>query len=402
LAFSVSGKTPPKTRLTLSFVRHVTAPGKYYGPNGLILVVSPGGSKRWLQRLTVNGRRRDIGLGSAHTMTPSAAAAMAAKNKLAVQMGANPLVGTPEAQGPARPTRRVLTFAGFVLNRYRSRLAGKVGIKVAKDEYRLIKDTATPKLGRRPMAEITTSEILEVLDALRASSTATAKALRARLITIFDAAVLDGVRRDNPAKVPETFVLAAPKRITIEGDTRNKRILKELPAFLVNIEASDRRPSLLRLIRFNLATLEPPKACRLATWEQIDMRTCVWTYPQMQNEGADLVHFALRDVHMEILNDAFRVGLGDGTGWVFYHPQQIGSPYSENAAYKAMRDLGVDFAILDFRRVFEYWINRQARRPDDPVAAWNAHLRQLAARHVKDQARRSELDEDPHSPEFDP
>lgn len=52
-------------KLTAKFVESVSTAGKYYDQNGLILHVRPSGAKKWLQRYTFNGRRREIGLGSA-------------------------------------------------------------------------------------------------------------------------------------------------------------------------------------------------------------------------------------------------------------------------------------------------------------------------------------------------
>ena len=52
-------------KLTAKFVENVTEAGKYYDSNGLFLHVRPSGAKKWLQRFTFNGRRREIGQGSA-------------------------------------------------------------------------------------------------------------------------------------------------------------------------------------------------------------------------------------------------------------------------------------------------------------------------------------------------
>ena len=53
----------PHQRLTAVLIRSLKQPGRYGDGNGLYLVVDPGGAKRWVQRLMVAGRRRDLGLG---------------------------------------------------------------------------------------------------------------------------------------------------------------------------------------------------------------------------------------------------------------------------------------------------------------------------------------------------
>ena len=52
-------------KLTAKFVENVTKAGKYYDLHGLFLHVRASGAKKWLQRFTCNGRRRETGQGSA-------------------------------------------------------------------------------------------------------------------------------------------------------------------------------------------------------------------------------------------------------------------------------------------------------------------------------------------------
>ena len=44
-------------------------PGKYEDGAGLRLVVSETGAKKWVIRFSLSGRRREMGLGSAHPET---------------------------------------------------------------------------------------------------------------------------------------------------------------------------------------------------------------------------------------------------------------------------------------------------------------------------------------------
>src|ERR1017187_9299701 len=57
-----NGRHPDK-ELSALRVRSMKEPGRYADGNGLYLVVDPSGAKRWLLRIIIHGRRRDIGLG---------------------------------------------------------------------------------------------------------------------------------------------------------------------------------------------------------------------------------------------------------------------------------------------------------------------------------------------------
>ena len=53
----------PSNALSTAFLRSAP-PGRYADGNGLYLFVQPSGTRSWIQRLVVRGRRRELGLGS--------------------------------------------------------------------------------------------------------------------------------------------------------------------------------------------------------------------------------------------------------------------------------------------------------------------------------------------------
>lgn len=44
-------------------MKNLKLPGRYRDGVGLYLNIAPGGSKSWIQRITVEGKRRDLGIG---------------------------------------------------------------------------------------------------------------------------------------------------------------------------------------------------------------------------------------------------------------------------------------------------------------------------------------------------
>ena len=77
----------PKTGTPLSAtaVRNLREPGKYYDLHGLFLPIGPTGSRRWVQRVSVAGRQREIGLGSADLVTLAEARELAVSNEDSAQ-----------------------------------------------------------------------------------------------------------------------------------------------------------------------------------------------------------------------------------------------------------------------------------------------------------------------------
>ena len=72
--------------------------------NTLFLRVSPGGSKQWIQRLTVQGRHRDIGLGGCMWVTLAEARKAAHKNRRIAHRGGDPLAGIRQAYLQGTPS----------------------------------------------------------------------------------------------------------------------------------------------------------------------------------------------------------------------------------------------------------------------------------------------------------
>ena len=77
-------------KLSALFVKKTNTPGKYSDGLGLYLIVEPTGSKRWEQRLTIRGKRCDLGLGSTKLVTLEETRLTAQSNKKTAKDGGNP------------------------------------------------------------------------------------------------------------------------------------------------------------------------------------------------------------------------------------------------------------------------------------------------------------------------
>ena len=94
------------SNLTAAFVGSVKQPGKYHDGKGtgLFLWVKPTGGRFWVQRITIRGKRSDLGLGSPPTVSLADARDQALENKRVVRTGGDPLTSK-------RKAKSVLTFA---------------------------------------------------------------------------------------------------------------------------------------------------------------------------------------------------------------------------------------------------------------------------------------------------
>ena len=92
-------------KVTATQVKAIKEPGRFGDGLGLYLNVTTGGSKNWIQRISIDGKRRDLGLGGYPTVSLGEARENARENREAVVKGRNPL-----AEKTA-PQRKIPTFA---------------------------------------------------------------------------------------------------------------------------------------------------------------------------------------------------------------------------------------------------------------------------------------------------
>ena len=107
-------------KLTVGKVRALTVPGRYGDGGTLHLVVSPRGTKSWVQRVTIDRVRRDIGLGGWPVVSLAMARDRAFANHRAVADGRDPLA---HKRRPKTPTFREASQRALEANRPRWRNA---------------------------------------------------------------------------------------------------------------------------------------------------------------------------------------------------------------------------------------------------------------------------------------
>ena len=99
-------------------VRSLSTPGRYAAGPTLYLRFAPGGTKSWVQRLTIDGRRHDIGLGGWPLVSLAEARDVAFMNRRLVRQGGNPL---GEKRKATVPTFRETSRRALKANRGRWR-----------------------------------------------------------------------------------------------------------------------------------------------------------------------------------------------------------------------------------------------------------------------------------------
>ncbi len=151
----------------------------------------PSGSKQWVQRLVILGKRRDIGLGGYPLVTLAEARDKAFANRKLARAGGDPMA--------VQRRRDVPTFeeaAAKVIELHRPNWRNT---KHAAQWTATLRTYVYPKIGNKGVDQLSTADVMAVLLPIWNDRHETARRVRQRIGTVMKWAVAQGLRQDNPA-----------------------------------------------------------------------------------------------------------------------------------------------------------------------------------------------------------
>jgi integrase len=270
-------------KLSAAFVARNRKVSRKNDGGGLYLQTSLVGkhiTKAWLFRFKLNGRKREMGLGSVNTYSLAEARERARQCRQLVDQGIDPI----EARKARRATERAeaakrVLFADAAADFIRDKRAGWHNHKHASQWEGTLRDYALPILGALPVAAIETAHIVQVLRPIWTEKPETAARVRGRIEAVLDWAQAGGFRLgENPARWKGHLenILAKRKPHTA---TRHHPALPvaDVPAFMALLAATPGLPA--RAIELLVLTAVRLDEVRCASWAEIDLAAAVWAIP---------------------------------------------------------------------------------------------------------------------------
>ena len=358
-------KAPNKGRLTAAFVRSVNRPGVYCDQHGLRLRVYESRkrksiSKHWIRRGTVNGTRRDIGLGAIPYVWLLDARQQAYEHRKIARAGGNPVA---LKRKPDVPTFAEAVETVIAIHSEGWKDAGK-SEKQCRASLRVY---AMKRLGRRRVDQITAADVMAVLIPHWHTKTKTMRRVRQRIGAVMKWAVAEGYRDDNPAG--DAISAALPKTGTVR---KHQRALPfaDVGAALDKVKASGAYRSTVLALEFLVLTACRSSEVRLATWDEVDLESKTWTVPATRMKTKRDHRVPLSSRAMEILHEAWE--LSGGRGLVF--PSAHDRALSDNTVSKLLRDLGIEAVPHGFRSSFRDWAAECSDAPREVCELALAHV----------------------------
>ena len=337
--FKPRGRHPDKA-LSAAFVR-TAAPGRYCDGQGLYLFVQPSGTRSWVQRLAIRGRRHELGLGSAALVPLAEARAKALANRKIAREGGDPLAEKRRAETTP-------TFAVAAARVLEQKEAGWSNSRHASSWLRSVETYAFPRIGGRLVSEVTSADVLEVLTPIWHEKAQTARRVRQRIRTVLEWAVAMELRPDNPCD--RIGPVLGPQRAPVQ----HMRALphQQVATAVAMVRASDGAPAVKLAFEFLVLTAARWGEVRGATWDEMDTTAHVWTIPANRMKAKRDHRVPLCRRATEVL-DAART-LGDGSGPLVF-PAKSRTPLPEKKLRRLLQDRNIAAVPHGHRSYHVHW-----------------------------------------------
>ena len=363
-------------RLTATAAKAARTPGKLYDTGGLYLNIAAGGSRSWIQRVTIDGKRREIGLGGFPAVSLAQARRKCETNRSAVANGSNPLAAK---QAPKLPTFRQAAEQYVEVNATRWKNPKEaVSWRGGFSLY------ANPAFGDTRIDKVSRADVLGVLLPIWTAKPACARKLRQRIKIVFAFGMAHGWLDINAAG--DLINAALPSTPAVTSHFR-ALAYQEVADALISVDASTAGLAARLCFRWTVLTACRSGEARAARWDDIDQEAKTWTIPAERMKSARAHRVPLSDAALDVLQEAR--ALADDSGWVFPSPV-TGRALTDMALTKVLKSIGLaDRATVHgFRASFRTWTLEQT---DTPWAVAEAALAHTIGNPTEQAYARSDL-----------
>ena len=248
--------------------------GRYCDGQGLYLEVRSSGSRGWIQRLTIRGRRAELGLGGFPLVSLKEAREKAFANRKLAREGGDPLSEKRRAESTP-------TFAEATYQVYNQLRPGWRSPQHAQLWLSSLERYALPRIGGMPVSEVTSADVIGILAPIWHDTAATARKLRQRIRAVMEWAVAMDLRPDNPCD------RIGPVLGAQGNGVRHRLALLhgEVASAIETVRASGARPVVKLAFELLVLTAARSGEVRGAVWTEIDRDEGVWSIPAGRTKG---------------------------------------------------------------------------------------------------------------------
>ena len=347
-------------KLSAAQIRALTKPGRYMDGDGLSLLLTAPKKGYWVLRATINGRRRDIGLGPLDLVKLAEARELAIDMRRDIQRGIDPI------EERKRQKIEILTFKAAAEKVHTEQKATWKNGKHQDQWINTLETYAFPKLGDRLVNDIEGPLIREVLLDFWLEKPETARRVKQRIGVVLDWAYANGMRATEAPM--RSLSRALPRQPKQDGHFAAMPY-EDVPTFLKHLH---KRTSVARLaFEFLILTASRSGEVRGAKWAEINLNAKLWTVPAERMKVGKEHVVPLTDAAIDVLERA-RPYYAECSDLVF-PGRNVLRPMSDMTLLKILRYAKLPFTVHGFRSAFRDWAAEKTSYPGEVAEAALAH-----------------------------
>ena len=333
--------------------KNISKPGTHGDGQGLYLSISKTGSKSWIFRATVGGKRREIGLGSYPTITLAKARERAMTARVTIAEGRDPLAEKRKAAIPTFRQAAIKTHT-ISLPRWKSE-------KHMTSWLQILERYAFPILADMHLNEIEREDVLRVLTPIWGEKPETARRVRQRIRTVLTWAQAHGFVVHNVAG--EIIDGALPPMSRLTNGHHRALPYAEVAEAVQKIRNTSSAVAIRLCLEFLILTAARSGEARGATWQEIDAENRLWIVPAARMKAGVDHRVPLSDAALAVLESAREIS--DGSDLIFPSPLRAGRILSVTTFMKVLRSAGLDDKTTThgLRSTFRDWASEKTATP---------------------------------------
>jgi len=352
-------------------------PGRHSDGGGLYLLVRPDGRRSWLVRFVLNGKQRDMGLGTAagaDAVSLAAARKGAAEARELLDAGIDPITMRGKRLEDARAVLAKPTFSTFAEEFVGSIEGGFRNDKHIAQWRATVGPMHCKRIQNKRLDEIDTEDALAILTPIWLTKSETAARLRGRLERILDAAKAKGLRSgENPFRWRGHLDVLLPKRRKLTRGHHAALPYKALQEFWQRLDALNSVSA--QALRFTILTAARSGETRGATWGEIDLDAALWVIPADRMKAGREHQVPLSDEAIAILRKVLALapkGAARRTALIF--PSRKKTPLSDMTLAMCLRGIIEGPTVHGFRSTFRDWCGDCTSHPREVAEQALAHI----------------------------
>jgi integrase len=348
-------------RLSSLDVRNKKDKGLYPDGGNLYMQVTATGSKSWLFRYMLDGKARQMGLGSTQAISLSDARNKAEECRRLLNENIDPIENRKKQRmDAALESTLSKTFKECAEEYIESHKAGWKNKKHAQQWSNTLRDYVYPVFGDLSVQNIDTSFVLKSLKPIWYDKTETARRVRSRIEIVIDWAIAMNYRQgENPALWRGRLDKLLPKPSSVKQETNYDALPYNIISDFIPLLA--RRDDLsARALEFTILTATRTNEALGAKFEEFNLDQGVWVIPKERMKKGKREHrVPLSEPVLKIVNNLQNQNVSD---YLFYglNPSKPISNMAMLELIKRMREQGElegypHFTVHGFRSSFRDW-----------------------------------------------